>query len=127
MKGWRLLVLFFCLAAPTAGDIGSCGQTAADLDGPAFFAEKRAIDCRQCNKCNFSSKACIQACNGKGKAQFDDNCFPLVHDGEVCLHALSAARCKEYAAYIDDAAPSVPTECNFCPLAEQPAGQGGAK
>jgi hypothetical protein len=53
---------------------------------------------------------------------FDPDCFPLVHDGEVCLNALRAASCNDYANYVDDLAPTVPTECNFCPLAGKPGG-----
>jgi hypothetical protein len=40
---------------------------------------------------------------------------PLVHDGEVCLRALDDAACEDYLEYMSDVAPTVPTECNFCP------------
>ncbi len=124
MKPLRLLALFFCLAAPVAGDIGSCGQPIADLDPDLFFAEKHRVDCDKCNACNFDTKLCTQACNGKGRRSFDDGCFPLAHDGDVCLNALRAAGCSEYASYVADAGATAPSECNFCPLLEP--GTGGA-
>jgi hypothetical protein len=43
----------------------------------------------------------------------------LVHDGEVCLRALEVAACDDYALFMDDVAPSLPTECNFCPAEGQ--------
>jgi hypothetical protein len=48
-------------------------------------------------------------------ADFPEGCAPLVHDGEVCLRALHFASCDAYRGYVDDAAPTVPTECDFCP------------
>jgi hypothetical protein len=115
-----LLVLLF-VAGPTAGDIGSCGQEVAELDPVKFFSEKQAIDCRQCQECEWSTLACEQACGTVLiESSFPADCFPLVHDGEVCLNALRAADCDEYAAYVDDLAPTVPTECNFCPPDQQP-------
>jgi hypothetical protein len=121
-------LLVLCLAAPTAGDIGSCGQKIAELDPEAFFADKSVIDCQKCIKCKLAGATCNKACSNKGVKTFDENCFPLVHDGEVCLNALRAASCSEYQSYVDDVAPTVPTECNFCPLATKPAaGTGGSK
>lgn len=115
-----LLVLLF-VAGPTAGDIGSCGQEIAQLDPVKFFSEKQAIDCRQCQDCDFSSAACELACGTVLlESTFPADCFPLVHDGEVCLNALRTADCDDYAAYVDDLAPTVPTECNFCPPDQQP-------
>jgi hypothetical protein len=49
-------------------------------------------------------------------SEFPKGCFPLVHDGEVCLRALSYSTCDEYVEYLDDRVPRIPTECNFCPL-----------
>jgi hypothetical protein len=104
-------------AAPTPGDIGGCGQKAELLDPPIFFASKRRIDCIRCRDCELDSQACVRACEGGSPAQLDfqEGCFPLVHDGEVCLRALRYASCDDYAGYVSDTAPSVPTECNFCP------------
>lgn len=122
------IVALTLLAAPTVGDIGSCGQDIVELDPVKFFAEKAFIDCRQCTDCDISSDACRRACRGELEATaFPQDCFPLVHDGEVCLNALQAASCGDYLSYTDDAAPTVPTECNFCPLSETPtsSAQGG--
>lgn len=111
-----VLALFF-LAAPTAGDIGSCGQTPADLDATKFFQAKEAIDCAKCDECGILSRACDRACDvAPSQAAFPLGCYPLVHDGEVCLNALNAAGCGEYQAYVSDLGPTTPTECNFCPI-----------
>jgi hypothetical protein len=119
-----MAVAMLLLAAPTVGDIGSCGQEVAELDPVKFFAEKRVVDCQRCGDCGFETAVCTDACARAGQGDvvdaFDENCFPLVHDGEVCLNALRAASCGAYQSYVDDAAPTVPTECNFCPLAEEP-------
>ncbi len=111
-----LLSLLFCMA-PTPGDVGGCGQKPAELDPGIFFASKANVDCQRCQECGLASKACRDACDLSQalQASFPDRCVPLVHDGEVCLRALQYASCDDYAAYMDDAAPSVPTECNFCP------------
>jgi hypothetical protein len=51
----------------------------------------------------------------------------------VCLRALEAASCGTFATYVDDLAPAVPSECDFCrvappaPPATAPSfGEGGA-
>jgi hypothetical protein len=106
------------LAAPTAGDIGSCGQALDELDPVKFFTEKRRIDCQQCLDCELES----QSCAGLGQSAFPEGCYPLVHDGEVCLRALRSASCSAYQRYVADVAPEVPTECNFCAPAERPGG-----
>ncbi len=115
----RLLALSFLLlfcAAPTPGDIGSCGQTPTSLDAGRFFAKKDAIDCAQCSSCRFRTEACLRACAAGNSAQtFPVGCVPLVHDGQVCLHALEVASCESYARYVREVLPEVPTECNFCP------------
>jgi hypothetical protein len=109
------------LAAPTAGDIGSCGQEVVELDARKFFQETEFIDCCQCARCGFATQTCSDACTpGLVQDSFPEGCLPLVHDGEVCLNALRAAGCGEYGAYVDDLAPTVPTECNFCPLGGPP-------
>ena len=110
------LALVFCMA-PTPGDVGGCGQKPAELDAGIFFASKADIDCQRCGECGLDSKACSEACDTSQPlpTAFPDRCVPLVHDGEVCLRALQYASCDDYGAYMSDASPSVPTECNFCP------------
>lgn len=109
-----LLLVF--LAAPTAGDIGSCGETPADLDPVKFFLAKEAIDCRMCGECGMATLACERACdNAPNQSAFEIACYPLIHDGEVCLNALEAAGCDEYRGFMSDVGATAPTECNFCP------------
>ena len=111
------VVALFFLAAPTAGDIGSCGQSAEDLDARKFFQAKEQIDCRRCFDCGIDTLVCGKACDLEpSKATFPVGCYPLVHDGEVCLNALDAASCQSYVGYVADEGATVPTECNFCPL-----------
>jgi hypothetical protein len=114
---WVAMVFAVLCAAPTPGDIGGCGQTAELLDPPIFFASKARMDCIRCGECSLDTNACESACDpGVPTATaFPDGCFPLVHDGEVCLRALRYASCDDYASYVSDTAPGVPTECNFCP------------
>jgi hypothetical protein len=103
-------------AAPTPGDIGGCGQRAELLDPPIFFASMQRMDCVRCQDCGLEGRRCDDACAGTpGQRDFPEGCFPLVHDGEVCLRALRYASCDDYAGYMSDTAPRVPTECNFCP------------
>lgn len=118
----RLLVLAGVLVgfvmAPTVGDIGSCGQPADDLDAPKFFQIKKVLDCQQCQGCGLMTQACTTACDTKAAAAstLPDGCHPYVHDGEVCLRALIAASCDDYASYESDSAPTAPSECQFCPV-----------
>ncbi len=106
--------MLFCLA-PTPGDIGGCGQAAADLDPGVFFASKQAIECSRCRECGLSTTACERACAGEAvEDEFPDGCFPLVHDGTVCLRAMTQASCEDHEKVVADL-PSVPSECNFCP------------
>jgi hypothetical protein len=120
----RIGLLVLAVAAPTAGDIGSCGQPLVDLDPVKFFSEKQSIDCSQCLRCDLATQACAAACADELlNDAFDGDCFPIVHDGEVCLNALRAASCDEYANYVDDVQPSVPTECAFCPPERKPEPQ----
>ncbi|MCA9618646.1 MAG: hypothetical protein KC731_06485 [Myxococcales bacterium] len=118
------------LAAPTVGDIGSCGQPIAELDPVKFFTEKAFIDCSQCERCGLATAACESACSGVAPDAFVEDCYPLVHDGEVCLNALRAATCGAYEGYVADQAPTIATECNFCPIAAPPgtssSGTGGS-
>ena len=114
--GLSLFVLLFC-TAPTPGDVGGCGQTPAELDPETFFASKANIDCQRCEECSLTRVSCNNACAHPESypTEFPEHCLPLVHDGEVCLRALLHASCNDYAAYMSDGSPSVPTECNFCP------------
>jgi hypothetical protein len=110
-----LVALLFC-AAPVPGDVGGCGQSPDLLDPDVFFATKSDIDCHKCRSCQLSTQTCEQACSGAGlPSDFPEGCVPLVHDGEVCLRALHFASCDDYRSYVDDFAPTVPTECDFCP------------
>jgi hypothetical protein len=110
-----LACLAFC-AAPTPGDIGGCGQKPQELGAPEFFELKNSIDCERCTECALSSSLCDRACETTtDERTFPAGCVPLVHDGEVCLRALLYASCEDYAVYVDDRGPSVPTECDFCP------------
>ncbi len=118
-RGRRLLLvgLSLLLLAPTPGDIGSCGQAPDALDPPIFFASKAAIDCRRCGECALTSAACESACDEDEPLpdEFPEGCFPVVHDGEVCLRALLHASCSDYRGYVRDDSPRAPSECNFCP------------
>ena len=122
-----LVTLVVLCAAPTAGDIGSCGQEPEDLDAFKFFSRKGGIDLARCDECGFDTGICRARRRGELEAkEFPEHCFPLVHDGEVCLNALEDADCDEYAAYVRDEGPTVPTECNFCPLGGSGGGGGGS-
>jgi hypothetical protein len=112
-------VLFFT-AAPTAGDIGSCGQSPDDLDPKKFFANKAEIDCKRCAECGLGTAACDRSCNKPPPDAFPAGCYPVVHDGEVCLDTLRVASCGDYTSYEADEGATAPTECNFCPPAEKP-------
>jgi hypothetical protein len=110
-----IAILFFA-AAPTAGDIGGCGQAENDLDPRKFFAAKQGVDCARCNACGLTTNACGKACSpGLLISDFPPGCVPLEHDGEVCVDALAAAGCSDYVHYMADEASTIPTECNFCP------------
>jgi hypothetical protein len=110
------LVFLVFGTGPTVGDIGSCGQPADDLDATKFFRQKQVIDCRKCQQCALGTKACTAACTKPAPTAFPPGCRPLVHDGEVCLDALEAASCDDYASYVGDASPTAPSECQFCPV-----------
>ncbi len=116
-----LLALAGACLAPTPGDIGGCGQPVEDLDARAFFRAKAQVDCDACGECGLKSDACAVACSGgTGEEQFEEGCYPLLHDGEVCLRALRHGSCEDYASYVADVAPTTPTECDFCPAKERP-------
>lgn len=107
--------------APAAGNIGSCGQEAEALDAYKFLVAKANIDCSRCIECQLFTEQCNAACTEEVSIEvaFPEPCLPLVHDGEVCLDALHAASCDDYAGYVADVGATIPTECNFCPLDEQ--------
>ena len=107
------VVLAFC-AAPVPGDVGGCGQHAQPLDAAAFFEAKLSLDCERCEECRIESQACDEACTAPAPTAFKERCEPLVHDGEVCLRALSAADCSDYEQFMRDEEPAQPTECDFC-------------
>ena len=114
------IALAFC-AAPVPGDVGGCGQEAQDLDPETFFWSKQAYECQHCRDCSLQTHACERACgNELVQAKFPDGCAPLVHDGEVCLRALDNGSCDDFKQYMSDAAPTIPTECNFCPSGKRP-------
>jgi hypothetical protein len=116
-RGGFLLVLALFTMAPTPpGDVGGCGQAAQPLDAQVFFQHWANIDCEKCTECRFDTERCTAACDATEiQTAFREGCAPLVHDGEVCLHALRAADCDEYEDYVKDSGPLVPTECRFCP------------
>jgi hypothetical protein len=103
-------------AGPTVGDVGACGRSATDLSEAAYAYARRNVDCSRCNACGLKTNHCVVACDPKAPSDiaFPPTCRPLVHDGEVCMRALRAASCSDYATYVDDDAPAVPTECDFC-------------
>jgi hypothetical protein len=109
------VVALFFLAAPTAGDIGCFATSPAELDPNKFFLAKQADDCAACEDCSFTTNYCKAACGPPMGGSFPPLCYPLVQDGEVCLHALEATSCDDYASYVSDQGPTVPTECDFCP------------
>jgi hypothetical protein len=114
------IALAFC-AAPVPGDVGGCGQDPQELDAPTFFWGLQTTECDHCRSCGLSSAACDRACgNQLAQSGFPKNCVPLVHDGEVCLRVLQAGSCDDFRQYMSDQAPSIPTECNFCPAGGSP-------
>ncbi len=119
-RGLACLAIVLASAAPTAGDIGGCGQQASLLDEAKFFAQKASVDCDRCDVCGILTEHCQLACDGDTGETFPAGCQPLVHDGEVCLRALADASCDDYAAYVADENATTPSECAFCPY--RPAG-----
>lgn len=117
-RALAVIALLFC-AAPTAGDIGGCGRDATLLSEPTYARTRKTIDCDRCRECGYATQRCARACDPKAPNDigFPSTCYPLLHDGEVCVRALRAASCDDYGGYVDDAAPTVPTECDFCRVA----------
>jgi hypothetical protein len=110
-----LLALLFG-AAPTVGDIGACGQQATPLDEATFAAQRKALDCRKCTQCGLTTQTCVTACDPAlpSDVALPATCFPLTHDGAVCIDALQAASCSDYASFVSDVSPTEPSECQFC-------------
>lgn len=109
-----LAVLFG--AAPTVGDVGACGTKATPLDEATFAADRKALDCQRCTRCGLTTQLCADACDPSKPSPvgWPKTCFPVEHDGVVCLDALEAASCGDYASFVSDVAPTVPGECDFC-------------
>jgi len=103
-------------AAPTVGDVGACGQQATPLDEATFAAQRKALDCQKCTECHLTTQTCLDACNPDKPSDvaWPSTCFPLDHDGVVCIDALEAASCSTYASFVSDVDPTTPTECDFC-------------
>jgi hypothetical protein len=112
--------------APTVGDTGGCGRTAAELDRDRYAHARKLQDCEKCQECTPGTARCERACDPKQLPEIvlPGTCQPLYHDGEVCLRALAAASCETFGTYVDDEAPATPSECDFCrvpPAAPPPA------
>ena len=112
------IVAVVVLPAPTVGDVGGCGKTATALDPNVFAHARKVLDCRRCSECGIANDRCKRACDTSAPSDtvVPATCHPLLHDGEVCLRALQAASCDDYATFVDDVAPSIPSECDFCRL-----------
>jgi hypothetical protein len=105
-------------AGPMVGDIGSCSDQATSLDLSTFQAERKAVDCQRCRQCGLTTQWCVNACSpdAPSPVRWPSTCSPLQQDGVVCIDALQAASCSDYASYVSDTGPTVPTECDFCHL-----------
>jgi len=130
----RRNTLFLCVisilcAAPTVGDVGSCNERADPLGAPEFFGARVDLECGKCRSCGIDSRQCTLVCeqskNGTYPRAFPQGCHPVIHDGEVCLHALDAQSCGDFADVVSDA-PIVPTECDFCPPVPPLPADGGS-
>jgi hypothetical protein len=110
-----VVTLVFSTGA-TVGDIGSCGDSATLLDGSTFAQARKQTDCQRCTECGITTRTCAGACDpgARPTAGWPSTCQPLRHDGDVCLRALLAASCTDYASFVSDVAPTLPTECDFC-------------
>lgn len=113
--GLAIALAVFLGMGPTVGDVGGCGQEPQDLDPLTFFDIKAGVDCDRCAECGLRGRTCDRACKDPPAKAFPQGCRPLVHDGEVCLRALIHASCGDYTSFMDDTAPTAPSECQFCP------------
>jgi hypothetical protein len=125
LHGGVIAVLGILLMAPTVGDTGACGRTATDLDHERYANARKLEDCQRCQECGLATARCQSACDPTQLPEIvlPPTCRPLFH-GEVCLRALAAASCATYATYVDDDAPAVPTECDFCQVPPPVASSG---
>jgi hypothetical protein len=116
IAGLGVVALGLLSLAPTTGDVGGCGATVTELDEARFARARKLVDCQRCTECGIPTQRCAAACDPKAPNEvgFPARCFPLQHDGEVCLDALLSSSCADYALYVDDAVRAVPTECEFC-------------
>lgn len=117
-------VLGVLAMAPTVGDTGGCGRTATDLDRGRYANGRKLQDCERCEECSITNARCLRACDPKQPPEIvlPVTCQPLYHDGEVCLRALAASSCDDFATYVDDDAPVTPSECEFCVVPAPPPG-----
>lgn len=124
-----VVILGLFSMAPTAGDVGGCGTEATALDPLAFARARKDADCERCQECGIESGRCERACDPGTPAEtsIPRTCAPLQHDGQVCLRALRAASCDAYRAYVDERAPTTPSECAFCKVIPGGAGQLAAE
>lgn len=108
--------------APTAGDVGGCGTEVTALDPNAFAIARKEVDCARCKACSLSVPRCGRACSPTTApdTNLPRTCQPIQHDGDVCLRALGAASCDDYATYVDERAPATPSECEFCRIPPSP-------
>ncbi len=116
-----LLLGLLCMA-PTAGDVGGCGAEVDALDPDEFAIARKDEDCARCTECGLTTARCQRACDPAAPpdTNIPRTCRPITHDGAVCLRALRAASCEAYATYVDELAPALPTECEFCQLSPPP-------
>lgn len=125
----RVIVAVFAVLcmAPTAGDVGGCGTEPAGLDRDVFADSRKDLDCKRCTECSLTTQRCARACNlvAPPDTSLPTTCNPLYHDGEVCLRALDSSSCDTFATYVDDLAPAIPSECQFCQSGNAAATSGG--
>lgn len=102
--------------APTPGDVGGCGAEPALLDAKSYEATRKRQDCERCEECAVTTARCARACDAKAPPDIvvPPMCAPLLRDGQVCIRALGAASCEDFATYVADEAPRSPSECQFC-------------
>ncbi len=110
------LVAVLFTAAPTPGDIGGCGDSAVEVAPERYEAARKRLDCEKCGACGISNARCASACDADAAPviALPATCRPLEQDANVCLRALLAASCSDFATYVDDVVPETPSECDFC-------------
>jgi hypothetical protein len=109
-------VLALLCAAPTAGDIGGCGDKPVELSPIGYSAARKRLECDRCRECSLATGRCRRACDPKAPGDVDlpATCRPLLHDSEVCERALLNLSCADFADAVDDVSPRAPGECLFC-------------